>query len=189
MAYTPRLNAPSTNDRRWINVDYNGYNRCIVIGQDGSVLPNCTGYTHGRAMEIAGVTSDTLGLSFRDAVYYWYDSSTDWIRTQTPSLGAVLCFGQGSSIGTPGHVCIVERIIDNDTIITSDSNYNAERFVLRTRHRSLDWNFYSGSPLVCLGFLKNPYVDGASGGNFKLPLFARHILAARRARGKGIKRL
>lgn len=191
MAYTQRLNAPATTDKRWIKTTYGGYNQCILINSNtGAVIPNCTGYVHGRAMEIARVTSDNLGLSFGDAVDYWTGSSADWQHVQTPSLGAILCFGQGSLTGHPGHVCVVERIIDNDTIVTSDSNYGAEYFVLRTRYRRLGWNFYEGSPLVFQGFLKNPYVDGGSGGaGKKLPRIA-HVLKLRKLhRGKEITRL
>lgn len=40
-AFVPRLTAPSTSDKNWINVAYGGKNRCIVCGSNGSVLPNC----------------------------------------------------------------------------------------------------------------------------------------------------
>ena len=42
-----RLTAPSTDNKYYIkrNTTFNGYNRCIIINRDnGSVLPNCTGY-------------------------------------------------------------------------------------------------------------------------------------------------
>ena len=47
--YVPRLTPPAANDKRWINVKYGGFNKCIVINSGtGSVLANCTGYVHGR---------------------------------------------------------------------------------------------------------------------------------------------
>ena len=62
MAFTPRLTAPSSSDLRWIKDASGGYNQC-VYGSDGppSVLPNCTGYVHGRVMEIRGVNTDDSG--------------------------------------------------------------------------------------------------------------------------------
>ena len=71
MAYNPRLTAPGASDPRWLQINYGGYNQCIV-GSDGppSVLPNCTGYVHGRIMEIRGVNTDDAGLSFGDAYTY-----------------------------------------------------------------------------------------------------------------------
>ena len=73
--YNPRLSAPSYTDKRWINTGHGGYNKCIVINSStGSVLPNCTGYVHGRWMEI-GNTNTEYNLSLGNAGEYW--SHTD----------------------------------------------------------------------------------------------------------------
>ena len=112
-------------------------------------MPNCTGYVHGRVMEMNDLYADT-GLSTRNAKYYYGNTSDGFSRGSEPQLGAVLCFDETSGAG---HVCVVEEIVDADTIITSDSNYGAEFFVTRTRRRSLGWNWYSGSPLSFQGFI------------------------------------
>lgn len=44
--------APSYTDKHWIKTTYGGWNRCIKIGSDGSVLPNCTGYSWGRSVSL-----------------------------------------------------------------------------------------------------------------------------------------
>ena len=122
MAFTPRLTAPSTTDLHWIQVNSGGYNQCIY-GSSGapSVLPNCTGYVHGRCMEIAGITTDNMGLSFNNAVTYYTNSSSDWVQSQDPSLGAIVCYyTNNTGDAHPGHVAIVEQIIDNDTIVVQD---------------------------------------------------------------------
>ena len=68
MAYVPRLSAPSYTDKRWIQVESGGFNQCIYGYYGGpSVLPNCTGYVHGRVMELRGVNTDDSGLSFGHA--------------------------------------------------------------------------------------------------------------------------
>ena len=41
MSFVPRLDAPSTSDKRWINKGFGGYNPCIPIYGGPSVLPNC----------------------------------------------------------------------------------------------------------------------------------------------------
>lgn len=47
--FIPRLEAPSDDDLNWIKTTHGGYNKCIQIQEDGSVLPNCTGYArHGE---------------------------------------------------------------------------------------------------------------------------------------------
>lgn len=49
MAFTPRFTAPSQSDLHWIKTTHGGYNKCIQIQENGSVLPNCTGYArHGE---------------------------------------------------------------------------------------------------------------------------------------------
>ena len=46
MAFVPRLTAPSSTDKHWIQVRFGGYNPCIPIYGGPSVLPNCfTGET------------------------------------------------------------------------------------------------------------------------------------------------
>lgn len=161
MAFTPRTSAPSYSDLHWIQVNSGGYNQCIY-GSDGapSVLPNCTGYVHGRVMEIRGVTTDDCGLSFGNAVTYWGSSSSNWVQSQNPSLGAILCYYTNTSYdGHPGHVAVVEEVIDNDTVIVSESNYGGVRWDYVTCYRAYGWRpdpYWNVSPQ---GFLTNPYVD------------------------------
>ena len=154
--FVPRTTAPDPYDMRWISNDpqYGGYNRCIVINSaTGSVLPNCTGYVHGRWMEVSDSTDCPLSIS--NAANYWGYTADGMERGSEPQLGAVLCFSTNGG-GQPGHVAIVEEIIDADTIVTSDSNYGAEYFVMRTRTRAMGWNWYSGSNLTFQGFIYNP---------------------------------
>ena len=144
---------------------YGGYNQCIA-GAYGppSVLPNCTGYVHGRAMEIAGATSDNLGLSFGNAVEYWGGSSSDWIQDSEPSLGAIACYYQISTGWDPGHVAVVEEIIDADTAVISESNYSTlpgTYFRTWTIRRAWNWSPFSNPYdylVLWQGFLRNPYV-------------------------------
>lgn len=154
--FRPRTTPPDPSDLRWISDDdkYGGYNRCIVINSaTGLVIPNCTGYVHGRWMEESGTTECPLSVS--NAANYFGYTADGMPRGSEPQLGAVICFSTGQG-GQPGHVAIVEEIIDADTIITSDSNFGAEYFVMRTRYRSLGWNWYAGSDLVFQGFIYNP---------------------------------
>lgn len=151
MAYTPRLTAPDTSDLRWIKTTYGGYNNCLLINSsNGQVIPNCTGYVHGRVMEMNDLYAD-VPLSLGNAKNYWSNTSDGYSRGSEPALGAVLCFWEADP--GAGHVCIVEQIIDADTIVTSDSNYGAEYFVTRTRRREWGWAWYASSPLVFQGFI------------------------------------
>lgn len=187
--FTPRLTRPDPDDLRWIKVESGGYNQCIY-GAYGppSVLPNCTGYVHGRCMEIAGINSDTMGLSFGDAVDYYTGCSADWEQSSEPSLGAVACYRQIGGDGHPGHVAIVEEIIDADTVVISESNYSydpAAFFRTWTIRREWGWTPFSNPSdyLVSFqGFLTNPYVQPeppAPSGNGK---YAILFVAGKRKR-------
>jgi surface antigen len=115
-------------------------------------------------MEIRGVQTDDSGLSFGNGVTYWTNSSADWVQSQNPSLGAVACYYTiGSS--DPGHVAIVEQIIDNDTIVVSESDYGNPAIGLAgvyfrtvTCYRQYGWR-PAGWNVYAQGFLINPYVD------------------------------
>lgn len=158
MVYYPRFSPPSSSDLRWLQVNSGGYNRCIY-GSDGapSVLPNCTGYVHGRWMELANINSDTLGLAFTNADGYWSNSDSSLIRSQTPALGACMCWSQPNGAG---HVCIVEEIAsDGSWVRTSESDWNLNYFVSHYRYRNNGWKWWNGSTLVWQGFLIHPGIS------------------------------
>ena len=171
MPFIPRLTQPSPNDPLWVMTSAGGYNGCIAGSWPGSitnwpcVLPNCTGYVHGRCMEIAGITTDNMGLSFNNAYDYWSDTTPDWIRDSEPSLGAVVVYetinvppGAGPYAPEPGHVAVVEEIVDANTIVVSESNWEISYFDTKTLYRSDNWDPYPGQYVSFLGFLRNPYV-------------------------------
>lgn len=42
--FVPRTEAPESNNLYYIKTTKGGYNKCIQVQSNGSVLPNCTGY-------------------------------------------------------------------------------------------------------------------------------------------------
>lgn len=193
MAFTPRLTAPSASDLRWIQTGSGGYNECIY-GSDGppSVLPDCTGYVHGRVMEIRGVNTDDSGLSFGNGEQYFSGSSAAWTQSQNPSLGAVLCYYTNTSQNRqPGHVAIVEQIIDNDTVVVSESHYGGLRWDLVTCYRQYGWRPGPGWNVSPYGFLKNPYVDEQQTTNITavMLLLIKKMIEGRKKYGVRIRRI
>lgn len=159
VAYVPRLYAPAYGDKLWVNVTYGGYNKCIVINkQNGEVIPNCTGYVHGRWMEIGGTTTE-YNLSLRNASSYW-SHNDGYARGQEPKLGACICFGNGA-----GHVAVVEQIISADEIVCSESDYGGPRFSVRHRYRQYGWKpAPSWGTKQFQGFIYHPALDDAGDG-------------------------
>lgn len=106
-----------------------GYNYCSNIS-NGSCLPNCVGYAWGRWREILGYNPN---LSINQAEI-WYLKNDGYTRGQEPKLGAVACFSKGDPRDDTdglGHVCIVEEIYSDGSILTSNSDWNGTRFYTR----------------------------------------------------------
>ena len=118
--FIPRTRAPAENDPHWISTAYGGLNECLIIDRNnGSVLPNCTGYAWGRMYELIGEKPKLPKTDART----WYPAFEGYSRGQRAALGAVACWG-----GTKyGHVAIVESI-GNDYIMCSQSNYGGTRW-------------------------------------------------------------
>ena len=151
MAFTERLTMPESGDPAYTLTAYGGYNRQINGSPQpwaGSVLANCTGYVHGRWIEIAGHTADDFGISNGNANTYWSHSDS-YTRSQTPAVGAIVCYG-----GTYGHVAIVERVNSDGSILVSQSNYGGTVFETLTLRPP---NYYQ-YPVTFQGFILNPYV-------------------------------
>lgn len=154
MTFKPRLTAPSTTDKHWIQRDKGGYNPCILI-KGNSVLPNCVGYAWGRFMEVLG-KAPTLS---RANAENWWDYNDGYERGQTPRLGAVICWRKGKaheSTDGAGHVAIVEKIAPDGTITTSNSAYGGSRFYMRELKPP---DYYMGSKFTFQGFIYNPAVE------------------------------
>lgn len=175
-SYHPRLTPPDPYDLLWINTGYGGYNKCIVRNSvTGSVLPNCTGYVHGRYMELSGTHDCPMYLGNADG-YFGY-TADGLPRGSEPQLGAVLCFSGGSA----GHVCVVEEIIDADTIRTSDSNYSSDYFTTYVRYRQYGWQ-WPGANLTYQGCIYNP--------NIRISKVLLYLMAKKKKRkeeGRGIQ--
>ena len=121
-----RLTAPSNSNLYYIKTTKGGYNKCIQIKPNGSVLPNCTGYAWGRYCEEQNIHDCKLS---RGDAGNWYYKNDGYNRGIIPKLGAVICW---SKDGGAGHVAIVEKIYNNGKILTSNSAYNGTRFFLET---------------------------------------------------------
>jgi len=99
-------------------------------------LPNCTTYAYGRLLEINNGVN--VGLPTGDAGE-WYERTTAIEKTEAlePKLGAVICF---SKAGADGHVAVVEDILPNGDVLTSNSAYGGEYFYMETYSKANGYN-------------------------------------------------
>lgn len=120
----------------------------------GYGLPNCTCYAWGRFWEISdkeGNGSNKPTLPTGDAGE-WYPNVTGYEKGQTAKLGAVICW---SKTGEAGHVAIVEQILENGDIVTSNSAYNSTFFYTKTIYKADGYDFGN---YQFQGFIYNPHV-------------------------------
>ena len=140
--FTIRTSKPK-NNKFYMRRSAGGYSDAILgkpTDSTANVLANCVGYANGRFGEIIHELTGYNGIQ-----YQLVCNAEDFIEkakkyglkiSDTPSLGGIMVWRKGK-IGTgsdgAGHVAIVEKIIDANTIYTSESNYGGTAFLNVTR--------------------------------------------------------
>ena len=162
MTFTQRISAPTGTEKYWLRPEAGGLNLCLKIRDNGSVIPNCTGYAYGRFMEEALLISCNLS---RANAENWYDNKDGYPRGTAPKLGAVMCWRGGStqtSADGYGHVAIVEQINPDGSVVCSMSNYPmvVSGKTLPFWERKTYYPPYNTSTgLIFQGFIYNPALD------------------------------
>ena len=155
--------------------DSTHWNTCILGSptvNGANVLANCTGYAEGRSLEIYNEATGYDPVAEGDQPWTifsshnageWYgvaDASSDFeVNPTTPTPGAIMCWDEPASAG---HVAVVEEVIDNDTVVTTESGYGGiagQTWITHTRRRGSD-GLWSGDLFIMggytfLGFIAN----------------------------------
>ena len=133
-----RTTKPESGNKFYNTVSNGGYSRCIVgypTDKGCNVLANCVGYACGRFNEIIGsMKYPYLNCNAENfierAIQYGLEIS------DKPTLGGIMVWQKGNTLSGndgAGHVAVVEKIIDNNTIYTSESGYGSSAFWNSTR--------------------------------------------------------
>ena len=128
-----RTTKPESGNKFYNTVSNGGYSRCIVgypTDKGCNVLANCVGYACGRFNEIIGsMKYPYLNCNAENfierAIQYGLEIS------DKPTLGGIMVWQKGNTLSGndgAGHVAVVEKIIDNNTIYTSESGYGSSAF-------------------------------------------------------------
>ena len=167
--FRPRLDRPWADNPYYVRKDKGGYSTAIKgspVDPYCDVLPNCVGYAYGRFNEIGDY--DYMKYLQPSNAETFMDNRGNLRASLTPSLGSVMVWKQGStSTGDdgPGHVAIVEKILDNDTVVTSESGYNANKAFWTQERKRGSGNWGQSSKYDFRGFIHNPAVkNGATLG-------------------------
>ena len=167
---------PSGN-KNFITTGSGGWNTCIKgypNDPNADCLANCVGYASGRFNEIINEARETTGCTYK-----YLNCNAEWFieRAQqaglqigsTPRVGAIMCWQKGTVDGGgdgAGHVAIVEKVYNNNSVYTSESGYGSTAFWNQNRSNSNGkWGCSNG--YSCRGFIYLPsdvqaVVDGGS---------------------------
>ena len=140
--------------------NWNPFYAVVVDGVHILEMPNCTTYSFGRFAEGAGV--QTVPTLSRSNAEDWYSFNDGYERGQTPRVGAVCCFRDGNFSGD-GHVCIVEAVNGDGSILVTESGYGGYFWRQNTRHPGGAYPYSDTTEgYIFQGFIYNPYVMPAT---------------------------
>lgn len=157
--FKPRLSKPERGNPYYNTKANGGYSNAIKgspVDPDCDVLSNCVGYAYGRFNEIGGWGSCKYLVPTNAEKFIQYKGSLE--VGQTPKLGACMVWQKGATLSGndgAGHVAIVEQIISDTEVVTSDSGYGGAAFwTSRRKKGNGDWG--AGAGYTFLGFIYNP---------------------------------
>lgn len=129
--FKQRTVCPDAKNKAYLMVSHGGKNHCIEGNPkgriaEGCVLPNCTGYVHGRVIEIVG--ADDM-LCKGNAENYW-DYKDGLPHTQIPKVGSIMCWRKGKAGDAKdgaGHVAFVEQVNSHGDVVVSESGWTGTK--------------------------------------------------------------
>lgn len=159
MAFSVRTSKPSNNKYyiRQANGGYNGAIQGSPTDKNANVLANCVGYANGRFNEIGEYGKCKYQLVSNAENFIERAKEQGLQISQEPSVGAIMVWQKGtlSSSDGAGHVCIVEKVNNANSVYTSESAYGGSAFYNQTRTKG-SGNWGAGSAYKFRGFIVNP---------------------------------
>ena len=158
--FVPRTTKPGAGNKYYITKAKGGYSNAIQgkpTDPDCDVLANCVGYAYGRFNEIGGYGYCKYLSPVNAENFIQYANGLQ--VGQTPKLGACMVWRKGATLtgsDGAGHVAIVEKVVSDTQVVTSESGYNTSpAFWTKTRTKG-DGNWGAGAGYTFLGFIYNP---------------------------------
>ena len=156
-----RTKKPEAGNKFYNTKSNGGYSTCIQgkpTDKGCNVLANCVGYACGRFNEIIGeMKYPSLNCNAENFIERAKNTYSLEVG-QTPKVGAIMCWQKGNLSGSDGagHVAIVEKVINDTEVYTSESSYGGTAFFNATRKKgSGKWGI---SNYTFRGFIYNPAI-------------------------------
>lgn len=161
MSFVMRTSKPEAGNKYYIRKASGGYSNAIEgypRDSDCDVLSNCVGYAYGRFNEIGGYGCCKYLAPVNAERFMLYKGSLS--TGQVPKAGACMVWQKGTASNSDGagHVAIVEKVISDTEVYTSESGYGSKAFWNQTRRKGSDGKWGEGSGSTFLGFIYNPAV-------------------------------
>lgn len=165
MSFKMRTTKPEAGNKYYITKANGGWSDAIKgspTDSDCDVLSNCVGYAYGRFNEIGGYGYCKYLRPMNAENFMQYKGSLE--VGQTPQVGACMVWQRGATLSNSdgaGHVAIVEKVVSNTEVYTSESGWGCQPFWNQTRKKG-DGNWGQNSSYTFLGFIYNPAVKETS---------------------------
>lgn len=157
--FTMRTTRPA-NNKNFITRGSGGWNTCIKGNpryQYADALANCVGYASGRFNEIINIARETTGCTYTtlncNAVGFKERAEAAGLKTgSTPRRGAIMCWGKE---GAAGHVAIVERVNNSNSVYTSESGWGSSAIFWNSTRSNNNgrWGIGTGYYFRCFIYL------------------------------------
>lgn len=161
IGFTMRTTRPA-NNKNFITRGSGGWNTCIKGSpryQYADALANCVGYASGRFNEIINIARETSGCTYTtlncNAVNFKERAEAAGLQTgSTPRRGAIMCWGKE---GAAGHVAIVERVNNSNSVYTSESGWGSSSIFWNSTRTNNNgrWGCGAGYYFRCFIYLPN----------------------------------
>lgn len=161
--FKARTTKPEKGNKYYTRKASGGYSNAIKGSptDECDVLANCVGYAYGRFNEIGGYGYCKYLAPVNAENFMQYKGSCE--TGMIPRLGACMVWQYGPTLSGSdgaGHVAIVEKVISETEVITSESGWGASKpFWTQTRKKGANGNWGAGSGYKFLGFIYNPAVS------------------------------
>jgi surface antigen len=157
--FTMRTTRPA-NNKNFITRGSGGWNTCIKGNpryQYADALANCVGYASGRFNENINIARETTGCTYTtlncNAVGFKERAEAAGLKTgSTPRRGAIMCWGKE---GAAGHVAIVERVNNSNSVYTSESGWGSSAIFWNSTRSNNNgrWGIGAGYYFRCFIYL------------------------------------
>lgn len=161
--FKPRTEIPEPGNKYYITVGNGGWNDAIKgkpLDKYCDVLANCVGYANGRFAEIQGTEGIKYQLITNAENFIEVAKGYGLKIANYPVIGGIMVWQKGTLSGKDGvgHVAIVEKIIDNNTIYTSESGYGSFKFANIVRKNN-NGNWGMDDSYDFIGCIVNPIIN------------------------------